>query len=297
MTAEQINALKELLSRAQTVFVVLPEKPKPDQAAAALSLYLGLQTIDKSVSILAPKALSGELGYLIGVKEIGTQPGNKNLQVSFPYQEERVDKVSYHIDEENNTFNLVVQPKKGSKALDSKEVSFSYTGADADAIITIGVSNLDSLGSVYLGYEELYENASLISLNTYETTFGTLKVDVSSSASYSEVIAYLLQELGVELSPDMSTNLLAGVEEATDTFRSLSTTADTLEIASKLLRMGGRRMPRASTAKKSENGFAQALTKSQSQDKKSNGQAATTVNKGKADTTLHHRPLDGGGRS
>jgi len=56
------------------------------------------------------------------------------------------------------------------------------------------------------------------------------------------VIAYLLQELDVTFDAEISTNLLTAIESATQTFRSLSVTAQTFEIAGKLLSMGARRV-------------------------------------------------------
>jgi nanoRNase/pAp phosphatase (c-di-AMP/oligoRNAs hydrolase) len=45
-----------------------------------------------------------------------------------------------------------------------------------------------------------------------------------------------------ELDPEMATNLLAAIEAATQTFRSLSVTPQTFEIAGRLLAAGARRV-------------------------------------------------------
>jgi len=196
----------------------------------------------KSVTLSSPGPVSDRFKQFSGVSEVTRELGNKNLDVSFPYDQERVDKVSYHIDEETQTFHLVVQPRRGAKPLDHTQVTYTLTGADADLIFTFGVDQLEDLEQLYLGYEQLFEQTSVISIHTYDTSFGTVKVNIAGSASYGEVVAYLLQELNVSFDAEISTNLLSAIESATQTFRSLSVTAQTFEIAGKLLNMGARRV-------------------------------------------------------
>jgi len=272
LTSENIQAVKDCVSSAQTILVIFPANTKPDHAASALSLFLALQGMGKNVSLATPLPVAESLQTLHGWKHASQELGNKNLQISFDYQEDMVDKVSYHIDEEAQKFNLVIQPKKNARPLDSKTVEFSYTGAEADVIFLVGVRNYQSLEQLYIGYEDLFANTTTVSIQSYETEFGSIKLDTSGSPSFSESMAYLIQEIGGEISAEVATNLLAGIEEATDSFRSLSATATTFEIAAQLLKAGARRMARqnkpiASAAAgvpssvNSANGFSQALAK------------------------------------
>ncbi len=262
ITPDTIQLLKDHISSAQSVLILFPSDAKFDQVASSMALYLGLDQLGKQVAAFSPAPVTVEHSSLVGIDKVATQIGNKNLQVSFEYEEERVDKVSYHIDEEAKKFHLIIQPKKGQRPLTTDNVEFSYTGAEADLIILIGVRSLDDLEQLYIGYEDLYNSATTISINTYETPFGSVKVNISGSASYSESLAYILQELGAEITSDMATNLLMGIEEATDSFHSLSTTADTFEIVSQLMRAGARRKTRTkASASQSVNGFAEAFSR------------------------------------
>jgi hypothetical protein len=260
ITPDTIQVLKDHISSAQSILIIFSSDAKFDQVASAMTLYLGLEQLGKQVTVFSPSLVTVEHSSLVGIDKVATQIGNKNLQVSFEYEADRVDKVSYHIDEESKKFHLIIQPKKGQRPLSSEGVEFSYTGAEADVILLVGVRSLDDLDQLYVGYEDLYNSATTISLNTYETPFGSVKVNISGSASYSESTAYVLQELGAELTSDMATNLLMGIEEATDSFHSLSTSADTFEIVSQLLRAGARRKTRTKPSA-SINGFAEAFSK------------------------------------
>lgn len=242
MTAESLSTITSLLPSSQSVCIFFPDKASPDVILSAVSFARGLQVLGKSVTVSSPGIISERLKQFTGVGEVSHELGNKNLDVSFPYSEEQVDKVSYHIEDETQTFHLVVQPRRGAKPLDANQVTFSLTGADADLIFTFGVDRLEDLEQLYVGYEQLFEQTSVVSFHTYDTGYGTVKINIAGSPSYAEVIAYLLQQLEVPLDPEISTNLLTAIESATQTFRSLSVTAQTFEIASRLLAMGARRV-------------------------------------------------------
>lgn len=242
MTAESLSTISTLVNGAHTVCVFFPEKASHDVILSAVTFARGLRSLGINVTVSTPGLIAEKMKQFAGVDEVTHELGNKNLDVSFPYTEEHVDKVSYHIDEESQTFHLVVQPRKGAKPLDSSLVTYTLTGADADLIFTFGVDNLEDLGALYVGYEQLFEQTSIVSIHNYETSYGTVKLNITGSASYAEVVAYILQELAVEIDGETATNLLAAIESATNTFKSLTVTAQTFEIAGKLLAIGARRV-------------------------------------------------------
>jgi hypothetical protein len=288
LTPDTLSLLKDTLASAQNILIFLPPKVKNDQLASGLSLFLGIQSLGKNVTILSPEPI-GDLGQgLAGKEKITSQMGNQNLQVSFDYNEDQVDKVSYHIDEETKKFHLIIQPKKSVSPIDASKVEFQYTGASADLIFCVGVRQLEDLDGLYYGFEEVFKDATTVSIHSFETDFGSIKVSTAGSASFAEVIAYLLQEMGTSMSDDIASNLLFGIEEATDSFHSLATTADTFEIVSKLLRLGARRGTRARSGK--QNNFAQAFGKAQS----SSPQIHTSIlsekdvlDRGEKDSSIH----------
>jgi nanoRNase/pAp phosphatase (c-di-AMP/oligoRNAs hydrolase) len=303
LTSDNIQVFKNHLSSAENILILFPGQVKFDQVASALALFLGFQEINKNVSVLSPKPVTVGFSSLVGIDKVSTQLGNKNLQVSFEYEEEAVDKVSYHIDEENRKFNLVVQPKKGVKPLRPESVSFSYTGVEADLIIVIGAHSLEDMEQIYFAQEELYKETPTISINTYETNFGTVKLSTAGSASFCEVMAYLLQELEIEVSSDMATNLLGGIESATNNFQAYSTSADTFEIAGRLLRLGARRINTMQSTGMSN--FMDALGQAQKKEEKpvppkvtapDNKPQAEKKNKSKSTANEHIPRMEGGSR-
>ena len=241
ITPEQISSLKEYLENADTVMVVLGPKPSDDQLAIASALYQGIDTLGKDVGIYAPKKFSSK--SYAGLKAISTELGKQNLVIELDYIKEAVDKVSYHISEELKKFYLTIKPRKGTKPLDESTVSFSYAGADADLIILVGVHELEDLEQLYFGYESLYDNAFLATVHSFEPELGNAQFDLSGTSSLSESMVELLAHLDIQLTADMATDLLKGIEITTDNLRSLSATAETFEAVASLLRAGARRTP------------------------------------------------------
>jgi hypothetical protein len=207
---------------------------------AASALLVGLQVADKEVKLLSSKAptLKGQKATLTRLSELKTELGHQNLSISFDYSEEAVDKVSYHIGEETNKFYLTVKPKKGYEPLDTNSVEFSYTGAEVDLIILIGVGNLEELEQLYFGYEKLYQDTATISIYDYPTNHGTVKYDVTQTTGYAELIAQMLNQLGLHIDAEHATNLLSALEQTSRGFSSPNTSAESFELVAQLLRLG-----------------------------------------------------------
>lgn len=240
-----LSQLKVVVDQAHTALVVLGPDATLDQTASALSIYESLKDLKSEVSICAPD----EVNFLdlIGQNEIKNKLGNKDLSVSFDYDENSVDKVSYHIDEEKNKFYLIVKPKKGYKPLQTNSISFDYVGAQADVIFLFGVHQYQSLDHLYSKYADVYDNATVVTIHNFEPEIGDINIDISGKSCWAENTLTLIEKLGLEINETVATNLLYSIEDATNNLSSFTATADTFESVAKLLRAGGRRIHKKKT--------------------------------------------------
>lgn len=259
----KITQLKDLLDISKTIVVIVKDQPGLDQLVTAASLSLGLQKIGKEVHFLTPSEIKSDSGIkknlpanlqnnnavissdilenVSGLDNLSYKMGNQNLVVSFDYSETSVDKVSYHIGEESGKFFLTVKPQKGHPPLDSSQVEFAYTGMDADLIFLVGVHDLESLENLYFGHESFYNDVPIVTIHSFETEIGLVKLDFSSSLCFAEASIEVLEGLQIPLDMEIATNLLLSIEEKTQGMTSMNTTANTFEVVAKLLRAGARR--------------------------------------------------------
>jgi len=265
----QIAKLLEFLNLSEHLFLLLPKKTPPDLLLSTLATQLffknlarlGIETVKlRESSLFAPK-ISQDLKKLPKLElwlqdqhlldEIKTELGRENLIVSFPYQEDQVDKVSYHLGEDSQRFYLTVKPKKGSPPLDSQQVEFAYAGAQAELMLLCGVGDLEELEQLYFGYEELYQSTAIVTLNNFLPDFGTLNLDITGSSSYGEAVFYLIKGLAGSLNLELSswpqidliaTLLLSALTIKSNHFSSAQMRSESFLAVAELLQLGARRI-------------------------------------------------------
>jgi hypothetical protein len=113
-------------------------------------------------------------------------------------------------------------------------------------VFLVGVNSFEELDQLYDGYQEFYQQTTTVAVNNFQPPIGTFKFDTAEIGSLSGLSFLLLKQFGAEVSSDLATNLLAGIEDSTDSFHSLTTTPFVFETAAELMRLGGRRIRRRS---------------------------------------------------
>ncbi len=238
----EAQAFKDYVNQANSIVILLPETAGRDGVAAGLALYLSLNQLGKSVSIVYPKPAVVGWSHLVGINKLSQNLGNKNFVISLDYIEGSIEKVSYNID--NNKFNLVIEPRPGAPLLDSKRVSYNYTGLTAELIITVAANSRESLGKYYTDNKQLFDEKPVVVIDNRinNAQFGKLNF-VRPQASISEMVALLLQSTQLPVDMDTASNLYDGITYATRNFTIPQINADTFEAAAFCLKMGGKKTP------------------------------------------------------
>lgn len=250
--ATQIHSVKDLLASAQEILVMVGAKANLDTLAASTAFFLSLQQTEKEVSLASPQTPTQPHQALAGLDQIKTEISNKNLVISFAYQETAVEKVNYHIGQETNRFYLTVEPQKNQRPLDKETVEVNYTGAKADLIFLFGVHDYETLGNLYLGNEQLFANTNVVTIHNFAPEIGDLKITAEEELNLSSVTTNLLQQFELGVSAEAATNLLLSLETATKNFSSLSTTPKVFDQAAWLMRQGARRLKAKARAQEVE---------------------------------------------
>lgn len=234
------NSFKSLIDQSNSVLILLPAEPAFDQVAAGLSLYLVLKN-NKSVSLSCPTPMTVEFNRLVGVDKISRDLGNKNLIIKFAdYEANDIERVSYDIDDRQ--FRLTVIPKTGIQAPVKEQIDLSYSGVSCDTVILIGGTEESQFPA--LTSKDL-EGAKIAHVGIKDLRLGSQTPVLSfarPASSLSEMVALLMKDSGLTPDGDVATNLLMGIEEGSDKYRSTQVNADTFEIVSELMRAGGKRL-------------------------------------------------------
>jgi len=252
------QGLPQKVNSAESFLVVLPQNLTIDSVAAALSLFLSLKKKSKRVKIGTPNEITVEFNRLFGVDKITSKIGSKNLIISFP--ENSVEKVSSQI--EGDKLNLVIRPKTGSQLPDPKNLKYSFSGVDADVIFILGAQRIKDLGELYEQDKKVFDEKETINIdiNPSNTKFAKNNLVFPEQVALSQIVAVLIKRFNLSVDQDIATNLIAGIESATNNFQTI-TTADVFETIAWCLRQGGKQKHLKSDGfQQSKPPFSQAQT-------------------------------------
>jgi nanoRNase/pAp phosphatase (c-di-AMP/oligoRNAs hydrolase) len=263
LSSDEQSALSDLFQKSTSILVILKSNPSFDQTAAAISLTMMLQAAKKQCHLACEQKLGDSFSLLSGFELVNQSVGNQSLQISFDYSENMVENVSYSIDQTGKKFNLVIRPKKGHHGLDPTTVEYAQVGIDADAIFLIGVTAFDQIQKFYDQDEAAFTQAHTVSINKQVATFAQTNIDVTQYTSTCEWLIHLVDLWKVQLTSEVATNLLAGIESSTDTFRHTSVTADTFQLIANLMRAGAKRLKLSASQQSSTSSLAQAFASKQ----------------------------------
>lgn len=226
-----IKKFQQKLDSASSILILLPPKPDSDMLVATLSLYSSLKET-KNIQLGCSSSVDSQLPY---ADQIKTNIGNKNLIISFPYQQQSVDHVSYDIDEQKQTFNLRVKPSSQGQPLDPDQVSYSFTGAQADLAIVLGIKSLPELGNLYSDEKEFLDQVEIVNIHSFpqKTTFPAIDIS-TSSAGLSQITASLIKKTKLPLQKTFANHLYQQIQKNTNNFQS-KVTPQTFRLAAYLL--------------------------------------------------------------
>ena len=234
----QQEQVRNLVDTAGSIGIIIGRDQNVDIAAAALSLYLALETYGKNVQIVSQKDPTVEVSNLVGIDRVSKSFDGltKILTISVPYKEGEIEKVSYNIEGDHLNVNLFAE--ENGITFSEKDVEYVRKGSSPSLIITVGVTSEDELG----GFVDL---KSVKTINIDKNPLNSLMGDVSlidpSFSSVSEIVADLIMGLALPHDIDAYQNLMDGIIYATRNFTHPTTSAFAFEAAGFLLQNGAKR--------------------------------------------------------
>jgi len=250
---QNLKTITQELNNAKSAIVLLPPVPNENQVIAALGLHLSLIASGKKSQIGTSKLPELNDQKIFGLDQLKDSIGNQNLIINFQFQEKNLEKVDYDVDEQGN-FILLIKPKTDASPPDTSKIKYSYSGANADLVITFGINSLEELGKLYSDEKKFLDNAKIISLSqiTKPSTFATYSLHTNTVSSLAELVTIILNKAQFKLTSDTAGNLMQSIYKATTNLTSPKVSADTFENIAFLMRHG---------AKPPQDRIAQGFTK------------------------------------
>jgi nanoRNase/pAp phosphatase (c-di-AMP/oligoRNAs hydrolase) len=240
MPTETINQAVKQIKAAKSVLVLASSGSNLDSLASALALANFLKALGKQVKVLSPSPVLPKNSFLPEVALVeSTQSLTKNLVVDVSLTDTELGALSY--EKFTDKLSIFLAPKTGE--FKEENISVRSSVYPFDLVVTLGIANLEELGSFYAIHAQMFYEIPVINIDYKPSNenFGQINpVDITSS-SVSEVVYDLLAELDVNLIDEkIATMLLAGLIDQTNSFQSQKTSPKVFVKASKLVDLGGR---------------------------------------------------------
>jgi bifunctional oligoribonuclease and PAP phosphatase NrnA len=230
------------IEKSEHPLIVFPADWKGDAVTSALALFLFLKKLKKEVEIVAASSAKAPVwSFLPGQSDIkNSLDGLRKFVISLNISQTKINQIKYNI--EDQKINFIVAPESGW--FKPEDISTSDSGFKYDLIITIGATDLESLGEIYDNNVEFFYKTIIINIDCQpgNEEFGQINLIDINAAANSEILFKLINEKQIDLlDEDIATCLLAGIIAGTKNFRTANLTPRTLLTTSKLISLGGRR--------------------------------------------------------
>ena len=236
-TVAQRGVLDDVARRiieSQNILIALSSNPSVDEMAAAISLSLYLEKIDKNVTAIYSGQTPDALQFL-KPEETFEQSADVLQDFVIAISKEKADHLRYKMD--GDFVKIYITPYK-TKVSES-DLDFSYGDFNVDLVLALDVSNGIDLDSALREHGRIMHDAAVVNITTGRPgKFGEIEWSDEKASSISEMIADLLFSMEKPVDSEEATALLTGVVAATNSFSNARTTSETMRISSELMEAG-----------------------------------------------------------
>ncbi|KKQ40839.1 MAG: Phosphoesterase RecJ domain protein [Candidatus Magasanikbacteria bacterium GW2011_GWA2_37_8] len=242
MALDEIQQLQHLFTESKHVLLVFNRSDRGDALASALACKTFLEKQHKQADIVADDfVLSKNFSFLSGAEKI--QPVLTHLQkfiIKVDVSKAPVETLSYDV--KDGWLSIYLTPRQGHITKD--ELRTAQSTYKYDLIITFGVSDLESLGGVFLNNTDLFYRTPIINIDHQPNNehFGQINLVEITATATAEIVLKTLKQLNKSLiDTPIATAILTGMIVATQSFKTPNVNPDTLNYASELINLGAKR--------------------------------------------------------
>lgn len=235
MNNEILKEVSTRVAQANNVLVAVSRNPSVDQLSAAVGLTLLLNKLGKHATTVFSGVVPPTLEFLQPEQAIEkTTDSLRDFIIAL--DKSKADKLRYKV--EDDVVRIFITPYKTT--ISDSDLDFSLGEFNVDVVIAIGISRRDDVDQAVTAHGRILHDATVLALTNKESSdFGAINWNEPQASSVSEMVTAVAYQLSAEkIDGQMATALLTGIISETDRFRNESTTPQSLDFASRLMRAG-----------------------------------------------------------
>lgn len=233
-----------LINESKHILLVSHKQMDGDAIGSLLALKEVLEKIGKTVDSLVAGDFPSNLTYLNDYTSLKQKIEiYKDFIINLDISDLQIDKLGYKRSPDGKNLSIVITPKSGE--LKTSDVSFSESGSKYNLIIILGSPDLESLGSVYNNYSELFFEipTAQIDHHSFNENYSKVNFVDMTASSTCEMLVSLIEAIessnSIKLfSETVATALLTGIISKTNSFQNISTTPKSLTVAAQMVALG-----------------------------------------------------------
>ena len=233
-----------LINDSKSILLVTHKQMDGDAIGSILALKEVLEKIDKKVEALVANSLPANLTYLNDYTTLKNRVDiQKDFIINLEIGDLKIDKLGYKKSPDGKNLSIVITPNSGE--LKTSDISFSESGSKYDLVIILGSPDLESLGSIYNHYSQLFFETptAQIDHHSFNENYAKINFVDMTASSTCEMLVSLIEAIESSnstkiFSESIATALLTGIINKTNSFQNLSTTPKSLTVAAQLVALG-----------------------------------------------------------
>jgi nanoRNase/pAp phosphatase (c-di-AMP/oligoRNAs hydrolase) len=227
----------DVIQKSKNILIALPEDLNGDALGSGLALETALRQLGKKVDLVAQEPVPEKLKFLPNLDVIKNKLSAwRDFIINIDTSQNKISRLRY--ESENNILKIfLTTPQK----IEQHDIKLEPGAFYYDLIVTLDMPDLESMGRLFEENTELFFNKSILNIDHKASNeyFGEINLIEPTAAACAEVVANLIENLGLALLDEKSaTALLTGLIVKTRSFQNVKTTPQVLNLASLLIAKG-----------------------------------------------------------
>lgn len=241
MGLNSTEQMKNILSSAKSVLILLPQNPEGDILSAGWSFYFFLKDrdIEPTIAFDDPQNNKDRFSFLPTPENIkGDIFGSRDFILSFDTSRNRI--VDIGTEQNEKETRIYITPEHGS--IDPRDFSFIPAKFKYDLLVCLGSPDKESFGKIFEENPDIFYEVPIINIDNHNNndSYGQINIVEMTASSISEILFNLFENFDNSLlnNEKISTCLLTGIISATNSYQNNKTTPRSLQISSRLMQQG-----------------------------------------------------------